>query len=243
MSFTVAPNPYGAGTLTIGVLIPSGTTVRWVGRADPTEGAFQLNITTGVLGFDRVMVTVNSLPGVTIEAFNLNTSVFGPVQLTWVEFDAVEDDLAAPTYQKVARLGYSGWQTVYKKISLAYTNLEGIVTNDSALQSSKSITLNGTTFPAAGAATLKITWIDDGNGQLGPNDDFDSLFAEWWVNTPGGIDDLYNGALNLTGYTETSNSIGGDFAFINLTEEETENNSILTDIVTTNGGFNLTLSW
>jgi hypothetical protein len=214
---------------------------------DPTEGAFWLNVATPGLGFDEVRVTVNGLPGVTIEAFNLNTSVFGPAALDWAAFDAVEDNPGAPLYQRVARLGYSGWQFVYRFVSLAYTGLEGMVTNDTAIQSSGSITLNGDTFPAAGAATLKITWLDDGSGDLGPNDDFDNLFTEWWVDAPGDIDYLYNGNVRLTDYTETStpnNASGGDFAFSNFTKEETQNGAVLTDdMLTVNGGFNFTLTW
>lgn len=248
MGFTVTPNPYtGEGTLTLGVLIPNGTTVRWVDGNDPTEGAFWLNVSAPGLGFDEVRVTVNGLPGVTIEAFNLNTSVFGPEPLTWAEFDEVTDDPVAPLYQKVARLGYSGWQFVYRFVSLAYTSLEGVVTYDSELQAQGSYTPPwGTTFPAAGPASLRITWLDDGSGDLGPNDDFDCLFTDWWVDTTGDIDNLYNGTLQLTGYTETSapNVIGGDFVFVNFTEEETQGGAILTDdMLTVNGGFNFTVTW
>ena len=254
MNFTVSPNPYGGGTLTLGLLIPGGTTVRWVGSADPTEGDFQLNISASPYDFDRIMVKVNAnaggtgIAGVDIEAFDGPDSVLS-ASLSWAAFDAVTDDEGAPTYQRVARLGYSAWQFVYRYISLAYTGLAGMVTNDTDIQSSssKSITLDGDTFSAAGPATLKITWIDDGNGELGPNDDFDNLFTEWWVDTPGDIDFLYNGLLKLTGYTETSapnNSIGGDFTFSSLTEVETENGAILQgDTWTINGGFNLTYTW
>jgi len=53
--------------------------------------------------------------------------------------------------------------------------------------------------------------------------------------------------LRLTDYTETStpnNAIGGDFAFSNFTEEETQGGVILTDdFLTINGGFNFTLTW
>ena len=252
MGFTVTPNPFaGEGTLTLGVLIPNGTTVRWVDGNDPTEGAFWLNVATPGLGFDEVRVTVNAnaggqgIAGVDIEALNELNPVAN-VSLSWAEFDAVEDDAEAPLYQKVAVLGYSGWQFVYRFVSLAYTSLEGTVTNDMAIQSSGSITLTGDTFPAAGPATLRITWVDDGNGEVGPNDDFDCLFTGWWVDTPGDIDNLYNGTLQLTGYTETSapNVIGGDFAFNNFTEEETQGGNILTDDrLTVNGGFNFTLTW
>ena len=76
MGFTVSPNPYGEGTLTLGLLIPAGTTVRWVGSADPTEGGFQLNISASPYNFDRIMVSVNAnaggpgIAGVDIEAFD-----------------------------------------------------------------------------------------------------------------------------------------------------------------------------
>ena len=124
-----------------------------------------------------------------------------------------------------------------------------MVSNDTAIESNGSITLDGDTFPGTGAgpATLKITWNDDGSGNLGPNDDFDNLFTDWWVDTPGDIDYLYNGLLQLTDYTETStpnNAIGGDFTFSDFTEEETEDTAILQDDVwTINGGFNLTFTW
>lgn len=252
MGFTVTPNPFtGEGTLTLGVLIPNGTTVRWVDGNDPTEGAFWLTVATPGLGFNEVRVTVNAnaggqgIAGVDIVALSELTPVAN-VSLSWAEFDAVEDDDEAPLYQKVAVLGYSGWQFVYRFVSLAYTSLEKTVTNDTTIESSGSITLNGDTFPAAGPATLQITWLDDGNGTLGPNDDFDCLFTDWWVDTPGDIDNLYNGTLQLTGYTETSapNVIGGDFVFNNFTEEETQGGAILTDdMLTVNGGFNFTLTW
>jgi hypothetical protein len=253
MSFTMNPNPYGEGTLTLGLLIPAGTTVRWVVGNNPTEGSFQLNITASPFNFDRIMVSVSAnaggqgIAGVNIVAFRGPDPAGLSASLSWAAFDAVENNEAAPIYQRVAHLGYSGWQFVYRHVSLAYTGLEGMVTNDTDIKSNGNITLNGDTFPAANPATLKITWLDNGNHSLGPGDNFDNLFTDWWVNTSGDMGHLYSGLLRLIDYTETSdpnNMIGGDFTFSNLMEEETENGEILQgDFWTINGGFNLTYTW
>lgn len=244
MSFRVSP--YGEiDPLDVSLLIPDGYPVQWVGEKDPTAGAFQVNIPQGLFDFDRIFVEVNNLPGVTITAFAGPDAVAG-TSLTWQQFDDVEDDDAAPPYQKIARLAYSAWQVVFEQVHIAYTSLSLTVANDAALEANKSYVATGEVFPGTGVAgTLKIDWIDaSGNGELGPGDTFNTTFTDWWVNDPDdNIDDLYNGLLILTGYTENPNSVGGDFSFSDFRKQETENNEVDPGAVTVNGGFNLTYSW
>lgn len=248
MEFSVIP--YGEiSELKIGVLIPHGYPVKWVGRENPTTGAFQVTLPDESLGFRQIFVEVNNiLPGVNIQARNAGGSPIPGMSasLNWQHFDEVQDSEEAPMYQKIARLAYSAWQIVYKKANLAYISLDQIVVNNAALEANKSYVSTGKVFPGIGlAGKLKIDWFDaNGNGELGPADNFNITFTNWWVNSPNDTTgELYNGLLTLTGYIEITNSVGGDFSFSNLSEQETEKNEIGSDVAIINGGFNLTYSW
>lgn len=249
MSFTL-PSPFiEEETLTIGILVPTGGEIVSPGNQQhPTSGALQINVSSGVTGFDRVMGEILAT-GVRIEAFDGADSVAGPVTLTWAEFEALENDAGAAPYLRVARYSYSAIEFIFEQFSLTYLLLATIVENDDLLQSSRSIVGSSAVFPGTGrAGTLRIDWQDtSGNGDLGPGDGFVGTFSEFWVDDPtDDIDRIYNGVLTLSGYIENQgavNNVGGAFVFSNFREQETEGNVISPDTTSVNGGFNVLFSW
>jgi hypothetical protein len=250
MGFTL-PSPFiEAETLSIGILIPSGGRIVSPGNQQyPASGALQINVSSGVTeNFDRVMGEILAT-GVRIEAFSGTDPFAGPVDLTWLQFEALENDTTAAEYLRVARYGYSAMEFTFEQFSLTYLLLATVVENDDLLQSGGSIIGTGTVFPGTGrAGTLRIDWQDaSGNNDLGPGDAFVGTFSEFWVDDSNDdIDRMYNGVLRLTGYIENQgaiNNVGGNFIFNNFAEQETENNVISPDTTTVNGGFNVLISW
>ena len=250
MSFAMpSPFPEG-GTLSIGILIPTGGTVVSPGNQQyPASGALQINVTSGVSGFDRVMGEILGAAGVRITAYDGPDPVAGPVSLSWLQFEALDHDDTAEPCLRVARYSYNAMEFTFEQFSLAYLLLATVVENEDLLQSSGSIVGSGDVFPGTGrAGTLRIDWQDTAiNGDLGPGDSFVGTFAEFWIDDPtDDIDRIYNGVLTLSGYTENQgaiNNVGGAFVFSNFSEQETEGNVISPDSTTISGGFNVLFSW
>ena len=249
MSFTL-PSPFiEEETLTIGILVPTGGEIVSPGnQQNPSSGALQINVSSGVIGFDRVMGEILAT-GVRITAYDGPDPVAGPISLTWAEFEALENNAGAAPYLRVARYSYSAMEFIFEQFSLTYLLLSTIVENDDLLQSSRSIIGNSDVFSGTGrAGTLQIDWQDtSGNGDLGPGDAFVGTFSEFWIDDPtDDIDRIYNGLLTLSGYTENQgavNNVGGTFVFNNFREQETEGNMLSPDTSTVNGGFNVLISW
>jgi hypothetical protein len=249
MGFTL-PSPFiEAETLSIGILIPSGGGIVSPGNQQyPASGALQINVSSGVSGFDRVMGEILAT-GVRITAYDGPDPVAGPVSLTWQQFEALDNNNTAEDYQRVARYSYSAMEFTFEQFSLTYLLLATVVENDDLLQSSRSIVGNSDVFSGTGrAGTLQIDWQDtSGNGDLGPGDAFVGTFSEFWIDDPtDDIDRMYNGVLTLSGYTENQgavNNVGGTFVFNNFREQETEGNMLSPDTSTVNGGFNVLISW
>ncbi|NPV04414.1 MAG: hypothetical protein HPY67_06760 [Syntrophaceae bacterium] len=247
MAFTL-PSPFiEEATLSIGILTPSGSggIVSPGNQQYPTRGALQINVASGVTGFDRVMGEITAT-GVRISAYQLNDLVAGPVDLTWLQFEALENDAGAAPYLRVARYSYSAIEFIFEQFSLAYLLVALVFEYDDQLQSSRSIVGNSAVFPGTGrAGTLRVDWQDTtGNGDLGPGDRFVGTFSEFWVDDPtDDVDRMYDGVLTLSGYIENPNSLGGAFVFSNFRERETQGNMISPDSTIVNGGFDVIFSW
>jgi len=247
IEFTVNPYRITGNPLQIGVLIPNGSTVRWVGQNNPTEGAFQVNPVGLAFNFIRVEVN-NTLPG----GAGVDIYVDGTFRssLPWWDFiDAASDSQL--DYEIVASIAYRVWQSFYRQAQQAYTALEIIVTKDDLLESSGTIQEMGTGFPAAGPKRMTIQWVDTNGGGLGPGDSFNCTFENWWVNEPTNDKDyIYDGLLQLIWYWRGQNAAGsfagGNFNFTNFTSRETDSNTNQIDqtsTITFNGGFLLIVSW
>ena len=247
----------------LGVSVPQGGAVKWVGEDNPTEGAFLIELRPGDLdfpGYMAIRVTVNQdvsdetgeQPGVVIETLFYgqdDISVVDNFRCTWDVFEDLEDDEEAEEYQKIAGFCYGVWQTTFERVGNCFDTIVLLHENGAALAASGSISMPlGDDLPGSGTGSAVCSWTDaSGDGEMGPGDDFTLDLEDVWEDDEDDeIDELYTGTFHLYGLISNVDeargildSIGGDFVFDNLIIRETFDNSIEEDGVTFNGGFNL----
>lgn len=168
--------------------------------------AFEDNPDSGelevVAGTENIHVTVVS-GGAVNGGVQLSLNSQPAESFTWSEFDDLLDG-AAPDWQKRAALASQALGFIYIR---AFDIINVLDLIDDALPGNNPRTEMCAQFPAAfppgvlaqGMAVL--TWL--GSGSLQPGDDFDLQLTDCWLDDPfKNRDELLNGTIHLTNYTE-----------------------------------------
>lgn len=161
----------------------------------PTAGA--LDVVTTTPGPENIHIAVVS-NGVVL---SLNSQV--PVPLSWSEFDDLLDG-AAPDWQKRAALAYQALKFLYIR---AFDIVKVLDLIDDTLPSNNPKTVQCDAFTGtapdgvANPGMAVLTWL--GSGDLQPGDDFDLQLTDCWLDESfKDRDEVLNGTIHLTGYTE-----------------------------------------
>ena len=237
------------------------TTALWTVPAGepPTAGA--LEVTQGT----AVTTLIVNATGVTL-AYDSNgdgTPEAGPADFTWTQFEDLADNLAAPTWQRLASFGYSASiDFLLKQIGTTVAVLQDI--NDS-LKTTNPRVSPCDAFSATGLIApsplpdqgqRSFSWTDtSGDGGVGPGDDFAMQFSDCWQNDfTDNIDSVTDGLVQFLGFTEVvaNNTItrvgfegadaGVTYTDLALSETETvvgNQTPLLRPIGTLNGSFTL----
>jgi len=170
-----------------------------------------------VVMYEEITVTVGidpvDGPGVTI------TTDDGPATefLTWQELADLGDE--DPLWQLKGAFGLDSFDFLLERSQFVTTVFDRIddLEGQGALVDGVAVVNSCSEFPDGNVpeglppqGTNEFTWYDvTTDGDVGPGDDFDWYFYNCWDNDPGdSIDDLYNGGMNLFGYTAVENDNG-----------------------------------
>lgn len=194
---------------TFGLLVEE--TLQWRFGEHPTAGSFR--VTAG----NYIRVVVNSdVTGTGIAGVDIQLVEFGEItestSLTWTQFDALLNNVAAPSYQRQAALAYLTLQRLYQPLQGVVENFTTIAQQESALEASGSgqaLSIPLCTPFNANIGTFNLTWLDGpGNiaGALGPGDNFAIGVTDCWLDDPATTQDLLyaSGALLLNAYGEST---------------------------------------
>lgn len=161
----------------------------------PTSG--ELEVVTSTPGPENIHITVVS-GGVEL---SLNSQT--PVPLSWSQFDDLIDS-TAPDWQKRAALAMQALEFVYLR-SFDIVKVLDLIDDSLPSNNPKTITCDAFTGVApvgvSNPGMAVLTWL--GSGDLQPGDDFDLQLTDCWLDESfKNRDELLNGTIHLTGYTE-----------------------------------------
>ncbi len=164
------------------------------GEGFPTAGELEVTGTAGT-----VRVTIVSAPAAGV---NISLDGGGPVFYSW---DDLEDlfDSDSEEWKKWASFAVNVFKFVFEQFGFVIHALESIGDYGDVLETQGAIQFDCDTFPLLATGNHELKWVDNGNGNLGPADSFVWTFSDCWDDSSGDdIDELINGVINLTGYTE-----------------------------------------
>ena len=164
------------------------------GEGFPTAGELEV---TGTAGTARVTIVSAPAAGV-----NISLNGGDPAFYSWDDFEDLFDS-DSEEWKKWASFAVNVFKFVYEQFDFVIYALEYIGDYGEVLETQGTIQFDCDTFPLLATGTRKLKWVDNGNGSVGPSDSFVWTFADCWIyNSRDNIDDLINGVINLTGYTE-----------------------------------------
>ena len=188
------------------IVIPPG--------GDPTEGEVEITSTDDSFdGTITVRVNPNVSPGVAGVDIEHDTNDDGTPEVTimlpWSSFD----DSGSPP-QQIAEFAHSALMLLVDQLYIVVESFDLIDDNFDTLEAQGSIAEDCDVFPVGVTPPASVimhpgshmfSWGDAAaNGGIGPGDEFFWDFADCYhEQTISQRDVIYNGSLNLTGYSET----------------------------------------
>ncbi len=254
-------DPFGV----MGLSVPRGVTVEWVGTDNPTSGSFTIDYRGDVEDVEdnfEILIEVvedadeleGDQPGVRLTIYNgINPGGLFIGSYTWDIFEDLEDDDEAEPYEQIASFCYGVWEVIFERVGNCFnTTALFIEYSDDLFNQGGSATIPmGSIFPPTGErGSATCSWTDNNdNNEMGDTDDFSlSLTNLWEDDEDDDIGEMYNGTLSLYGLlldiddaNDVITAIGGNFDFAEFKIQETlSDNSFDEEYVIFNGGFNIT---
>jgi len=130
------------------------------------------------------------------------------VDLGW---DAFEDLVgsSSPVWQQQAAVAYFMVGFIVSQLEFAISAMDLLETHGLALEKSKSLSITGDAFtgsPPDGHAAQGdqlLKWVDSGDGDLGPSDDFSITFNDFLRRDASDpVSTLYQGSVDFVGFLE-----------------------------------------